>query len=304
MHATDWGLLVLLSFVWGISFFFIKIALKGFSPLTIVFGRVVTAALALNVILRLRGESLPRKWTDWRHFLIIGIFNNVIPFTLIAWAGTQISSGLTSILNASAPLWAVLIAHFYNNEKITPLKILGMLLGFGGVSVMIGVESLAGIGMNTLAQIGMLAATLSYAAAGAYTQRVKHQYSPTLLATGQVTVSTVIMLVLAALIDQPWLKPMPSLVSWVSVIELGLVGTTIAYLIYFKVLRTAGASNALLTTFMIPVTALFFGITFLGESLQYYHFIGMALIAGGLLSIDGRVFQRFSKSPAIEAVVE
>lgn len=303
MPAQDWLLLVVLSITWGISFFFIKIALKDLQPLSIVFGRVFTAALALNLILRLRGEKLPRGWNQWKPFLVISIFNNVLPFTLIVWSETQISSGLTSILNASAPLWGVVIAHFYNHEKLTGGKTIGILLGFGGVIVMIGFESLAGIGMNTLAQVAMLGATFCYAYAGAYTQRIK-QYSPTVIAAGQVTISSVIMFFLMLLIDRPWLSPKPSLASLGAVLELGLVGTTIAYLLYFRILNRSGASNALLVTFLIPVTALFVGIFFLGEHLSGIHFIGMGLIASGLLAIDGRVLSLLKHPSSAERVTK
>ena len=297
MPVQDWLLLVVLSITWGISFFFIKIALHDLQPLTIVFGRVFTAAIALNFILRLRGEKLPHGWKQWKPFLLISILNNVLPFTLIVWSETQISSGLTSILNASAPLWGVVIAHFYNHEKLTGGKTIGILLGFGGVIVMIGYESLAGIGMNTLAQVAMLGATFCYAFAGAYTQRIK-EYTPTVISAGQVTISSVIMFLLMVLIDRPWLSPMPSPASLGAVLELGLVGTAVAYLLYFRILNRSGASNALLVTFLIPVTALFVGIFFLGEHLSGIHFIGMGLIASGLLAIDGRAlsfFKSFSR---------
>ena len=303
MPAQDWLLLVVLSITWGISFFFIKIALHDIQPLTIVFGRVFTAALALNLIMRMRGEKLPHGWNQWRPFLFISIFNNVLPFTLIVWSETQISSGLTSILNASAPLWGVVIAHFYNHEKLTGGKTIGILLGFGGVIVMIGYESLAGVGMNTLAQVAMLGATFCYASAGAYTQRIKN-YSPTVIAASQVTISSVIMFLLMLLIDRPWLSPMPSLTSLGAVLELGLVGTAVAYLLYFHILNRSGASNALLVTFLIPVTALFVGIVFLGEQLSGIHFIGMGLIASGLLAIDGRVFSSFKKPSSTEQVTK
>lgn len=303
MPAKDWLLLVVLSVTWGISFFFIKIALRGLQPLTIVFGRVFTAALVLNLILHFRGERLPRGWNQWRPFLFISIFNNVLPFTLIVWSGTQISSGLTSILNASAPLWGVVIAHFYNHEKLTGGKTIGILLGFGGVIVMIGYDSLAGIGMNTLAQVAMLGATFCYAFAGAYTQRIK-DFSPTVIAAGQVTISSVIMFLLMMLVDRPWLSPMPSLVSLGAVLELGLIGTTVAYLLYFRILRRSGASNVLLVTFLIPVTALFVGILFLDEHLSGIHFIGMGLIASGLLALDGRIFSFFKNLTRAERVTK
>lgn len=290
MTARDWLLTVTLSVAWGISFFFIKLALHDLHPLTIVFGRVAVAALALNIILRLRGEHLPASRADWKHLLVISLLNNVIPFTLIAWAQTQIASSLTSILNASAPLWGVLLAYTVNRERLSGGRVLGMLLGFGGVIVTIGVDSLGGLGMNILAQLGMLAATFSYALSGAYTQRVRH-LSPPVIAAGQVTVSTVLMLPLTLLIANPLQGPMPGLLSWAAVLELGLIGTTVAYLLYFRLLASAGASNALLTTFLIPITALLMGILLLGETLAPYHIAGMALILGGLLVIDGRIFR-------------
>lgn len=299
MSTKEWLMIAALSLLWGSSFLLIKYALQGFQPFSIVLGRVMVASLALLVILRIRGKKLPRDKRIWLDFLVISLLNNVIPFSIIMWSETQISSGLTSVLNASAPLWTVILALTLRSEKVTWNRILGVMLGFAGVIMMIGISSLESLGLHILAQAGMLIATLSYALAGNYTQRVK-QVDPIMISTGQVVCSSVIMLPVVALIDKPWQQPMPPAVSWGAVIALGFLGTAIAYLLYFRVLMSAGAGNALLVTYIIPVNAVLLGILLLGESFAPYQFAGMFLIFLGLVAVDGRVFCKLRLQPTAD----
>lgn len=290
MTRTQWLMLSALSVLWGSSFLLIKYALKGFQPFTIVLLRVAIAAVILSIILRLQGRRLPGDKKLWRDFFVIALVNNVIPFSIIMWSETQISSGLTSVLNASAPLWTVILALVLRSERVTWHRILGVALGFSGVVVMIGINSLEGLGLHILAQIGMLVATLCYALAGNYTQRVKH-IEPTVIATGQVICSSLIMLFIVAFVDRPWLQPVPPAISWFAVAGLGILGTAVAYLIYFRLLTTTGTSNALLVTFLIPINGVLLGILVLGESFAPYQVFGMALILLGLVAVDGRIFR-------------
>ncbi|MEE4194116.1 MAG: EamA family transporter [Anaerolineae bacterium] len=294
MTSKEWLMMFGLSLLWGSSFLLIKYALKGFQPFSIVLVRVVVASVVLWSILRWQGKKLPHDKKIWRDFFVISLINNVIPFSIIMWSETQISSGLTSVLNASAPLWTVILALALRAEQVTWNRIIGVIFGFTGVIVMIGFSSLEGFGLHILAQVGMLLATLCYALAGQYTQRLK-ALEPNTIATGQVLCSSIIMLPVVALADKPWLQPMPSASSWAAVIALGVLGTAVAYLLYFRILLSAGPGNALLVTFIIPVNAVLLGIIVLGETFAPYQFGGMFLILLGLLAVDGRVF-RFRKT--------
>ena len=297
MNVQEWGLLILLSVIWGGSFFFTKIAVAEIPPLTIVFLRLALGAMVLNIILRSLKLSLPRDPKIWTAFLIMGLMNNMLPFTLLVWGQTHIASGLASILNATVPLFSIVIAHFFvRDEKASRLRILGVMLGFIGIVSMIGPDALKGLGGDVLAQLACLTAAFSYACAGFYGKRFKDMgLKPMVTATGQVTVSAIIMLFIALFADQPWTLPVPSTKTILSILGLGILSTSFAYTLYFKLLASAGASNLMLVTFLIPVTAILLGVLVLGEILHTSEIIGMLLIALGLLAIDGRILKNFRK---------
>jgi drug/metabolite transporter (DMT)-like permease len=228
-------------------------------------------------------------------FFAMGLLNNLIPFSLIVWGQSHIASGLASILNATTPLFTVIVAHFLtSDERMTGSRLFGVLAGLAGVIVMIGPGFLAGVGTSVLAQIAVLGAALSYAFAGIFGRRFSRMGVPPLLtATGQVTASTALLAPTVLIIDQPWTLPMPSGQVWAAVIGLALLSTSLAYVLYFRILATAGATNLLLVTFLIPVSAILLGAALLSERLNPEHFLGMALIGLGLAAIDGRVLSVF-----------
>jgi len=288
MGRIEWGLLVLLSMLWGGSFFFGKLAVAQLPPLSVVLGRVSIAAIALNLLVFAFGHRMPAAGKTWTAFFVMGFLNNLIPFSLIFWGQTQIASGLAAILNSTTPLFTVVLAHFLTqDEKLTPWRISGVGLGMAGVAWMIGVDALSGIGSNVAAQMAVLGAAVSYAFAGIYGRRFR-SLPPLVTAAGQVTAATVMMTPLVCYFDRPWTLPFPDTVTVSSVIALALLCTALAYVIYFRILALAGATNLLLVTFLIPVSALVLGIFILGEELEPRHFAGMALIALGLAGIDGR----------------
>lgn len=303
MDLTDWGLLVALSILWGGSFFFVGIAVRELPPLTIVAMRVALAALALGGLLRILGLPMPRDRRTWVAFFGMGALNNLLPFCLIVWGQTQISSGVASVLNATTPLFGVLVAHVLTrDEKMTGNRLAGVLIGFAGVAVMIGPTALAGLGNGLLPQLAVLGAALSYSFAGIFGRRFKGMgVSPLVTATGQVTASTLMLVPVALLLDRPWTLPMPSAPAWGAVIGIALLSTALAYVIFFRVLASAGATNLMLVTFLIPVSAILLGGLFLGERLAVRHGIGMALIAGGLAAIDGRLFARLGQHRSASA---
>ncbi len=291
MTASDWAMLAILSIVWGGSFLFIGVAVRELPPLTIVALRVAMAAVVLRLVLGLLGVSLPRGRQVWGAFLGMGILNNVIPFTLIVWGQSHIASGLASILNATTPLFTVIVAHYLtNDERLTAQRLAGVLVGFAGVAVMIGSAVLMAWNADVLAQLAVLGAALSYAFSGVYGRRFKTMGIPPLAtAAGQVTMSSCILLPLALVVDRPWTLPVPSTGAMLSLAALALLSTAFAYLLFFRLLARAGATNVGLVTFLIPVSAILFGALVLGETLETRHMAGMALIGAGLVLIDGRL---------------
>jgi drug/metabolite transporter (DMT)-like permease len=294
MSGSDWLLLILLSIVWGGSFFFAKVAVAELPPLTIVLARVTIAAAALHLLVLATGQRMPGETALWRDFLLMGLLNNAIPFSLIFWGQKEIASGLASILNATTPLFTVLVAHACTaDEKATPAKLCGVGFGIIGVALMIGLDLAGGLGDHLWSELAVLAAALSYAFAGVFGRRFRGR-PPLVVAAGQLTGSSILILPLAFLIDRPWTLPMPSSGTWAALIGLALLSTALAYVIFFRILARAGATNLLLVTFLIPVSALLLGIAFLGEVLSAHHLLGMLLIGCGLGAIDGRWRRIFS----------
>jgi drug/metabolite transporter (DMT)-like permease len=270
MGPAEWLLLAALSVLWGGSFFFSEVALAELPPFTVVLGRIGLAAVALVVMVLASGQRLPRSLRLWGAFLVMGALNNLIPFSLIVWGQTAIASGLAAILNATTPLFTVVLAHLLTrDERLTPGRLSGVVLGLLGVALMIGPAALEGLGVAVVAQLACLAAALSYALAGIFGRRFRG--TP-----------------LALAVDRPWSLPPPGPSTWGALIALALLSTALAYIVYFRILAAAGATNLMLVTFLIPVSALVLGITILGERLAPGHLAGMALIALGLAAIDGR----------------
>lgn len=291
LSRTDWILLLALSGLWGGSFFFYKVLVGALPPVTIVLGRVALAAPPLALVITLRGEAWPRSKAVWLAFAGMGVLNNVIPFTLIVWGETRISSGLASILNATTPLFGVLVAHaLTTTEKLTWRRGAGVLVGFAGVIVLIGPDAFSDLGGETLiGGAACLLAAVSYAFAGIYGRRFRG-IPPLAVATGQLTTSAIIMTPLAFAIDRPWTLANPGLGAWAALLALAFFSTAMAYILYFRLLATAGATNLLLVTFLLPISALLLGTLALGEVIAPNALVGMVLIAGGLAAIDGRLF--------------
>jgi drug/metabolite transporter (DMT)-like permease len=295
MSAADWLLLIGLSLLWGGSFFFAKIAVLELPPLTVALGRVAVAAAILLVLARATEVALPATLAAWRPYAMMGLLNNVLPFTLLFWGQTHIPSGLAAILNATTPLFTVLVAHVATaDEKLNSARLAGLAAGLAGVVVMIGPDVLGDLGANVLAQLACLLAAISYAFAGVYGRRFRGE--PALrVAAGQLTASSVILTLPVALIDQPWMLPFPSGTAIAALVALAALSTALGYLIYFRILGRAGATNVSLVTFLIPVSAILLGMLVLGEQLAARHFAGMAAIAIGLAAIDGRAVKLFRK---------
>src|SRR5258708_25802913 len=288
MNGTEWGLLIALALLWGGSFFFGKVALRELMPLTLAVLRTGIAALFLLIFLRLTGRNLPLTWHAWGAFLVMGLLNNAIPFTLINWGQTQIDSGLAAILNATTPLFTVLLAHLSTaDERLTRGRIAGVLLGLCGVAVMIGRGALRGLELAGLGKLAILGAACSYACAGIYGRRLT-QLSPVAASCGMLAAATIVMLPLALILDRPWILR-PEALTLASVGALAIASTALAYIIYFRLLASAGATNLLLVTFLIPVSGLLLRTLVLRERPDWAAFAGMGLIFLCLAAVDGRL---------------
>jgi drug/metabolite transporter (DMT)-like permease len=281
-------LLVTLSVLWGGSFFFNAVALEGLPTLSVVFGRVAIAAAALWLVIGLSGQPVVVSAGLWLAFFAMGALNNAIPFALIVWGQTRIGSGLASILNATTPLFTVILAHWLTrDERLTPGRLTGVSCGLIGVIVMIGPAALEEFGLAVLAQLAVVGAGISYAFAGIFGRRFQGT-APLLTAAGQLTGSTLIILPLVLMVDRPWELESPTAEVWGAVLGLALLSTAAAYVIYFRILARAGATNLLLVTFLVPVSALLLAVTVLGEVLEPRQIAGMVLTGLGLAAIDGR----------------
>jgi drug/metabolite transporter (DMT)-like permease len=290
MNGRDWLILGVLALIWGGAFVFIGIAVKHVPPLTYVWLRLTVAAAAMWLFLGFKGQKLGLPKQVWGSILLLALLNNAVPFTLFGWGQTHIASGLASILNATTPIWGVLVAHFLtHDERMTPRKIAGVLLGFGGVATMIGPALLANIGTDALAQLACVSASLSYALAAVWARRFRRMgVSPLSVTTGQLTAGAAMMLPFALLVDQPWTHALPPLSAWGAITALALLCTAFGYVLYFRLIETSGATNALLVTLLVPPVAIVLGALFLNETLAVQDFLGLGLIALGLAAIDGR----------------
>jgi len=291
MGGREWAMLLALAVVWGGSFFFNGVAVRELPTLTLVWLRVAVAAGTLLVVLRLLGRHMPREGSVWAAFFGMGLLNNVLPFVLIAWGQHHIASGLAAILNATTPLFTVLVAHGLTaDERLTPAKGAGVVVGFAGAAVMIGADALRGTGTSVVAELACLGGALSYAFAGIFGRRFRRMgVTPLATATGQLSASTLVLLPMALIVDHPWALAMPHMATWGAVLGIGLLSTALAYVLYFQILAAAGATNLLLVTFLIPVSAILLGVLVLDETLLPRQLIGMGLIGVGLVLLDGRL---------------
>jgi len=293
-NAKDWLLIALLALIWGGSFLFGRILMLEWPPFTVVFLRVFLAAITLWIFLLLTGRRFPSDRKLIFAIVVMGIINNVIPFSLILIGQKEIGSGLAAVVNAMTPIWTLIIANFFTqDEKFSTNKIIGIIFGFTGVAILIGADFIQGLTASAWAQGAVLLATISYGFAGVWGKRFK-TYDPIIISTGQLTASSLVMLPLIFILENPFSLSAPNTELLISMLGLAILCTAFAYVLFFKILASAGATNVSLVTFLVPVSAILLGIVWLGEKLTTSNMIGMAMILIGLLIIDGRLKKYFS----------
>jgi drug/metabolite transporter (DMT)-like permease len=290
IDASDFALLGVLSVLWGGSFFFNGLALKGFPPLTLVLLRVTVAALILLPLLRAYRIDFPAGLSGWAPFFGVALFNNVLPFSLIVVGQTFITSGLASILNATTPLFTVIVMAVSGEEKASPQRIAGVTIGLIGVIILRGGVDLDLAGQGTGIAL-CLAAALSYGVAAFLARRHLAKSPPLATATFQLMASSAMMAVIAGIVDRPWQLPLPGPATWLAVIGLATLSTALAYIVFFQILRRSGASNVMLVTLLIPLTAILLGALVLGENISAREILGALVIGSALLVMDGRVLR-------------
>jgi drug/metabolite transporter (DMT)-like permease len=292
IDARDWSLLAVLSVLWGASFFFNGIALRELPPLTLVLMRVALAAIILLPLLRVYRIQFPTTLSGWEPFFVLALFNNVLPFSLIVIGQTYIPSGLASILNATTPLFTVVVMAAAGEEKLHVHRFAGVIAGLIGVIVLRGQD----LGFQTNQGVGVLlclAAAFSYGLSALFARRKLSESPPLATATFQLMASSLMMIIVAAVFERPWQLQMPGAATWLAMIGLAALSTALAYIVFFQILIRSGSTNVMLVTLLIPVTAMLLGYLVLGESISLREIIGaldvepQQVVLGQAKSADG-----------------
>lgn len=280
--------LLFLASLWGPSFLFIKVAVGGIPPFTLVAGRVGIAAVVLYIILRLQGRNLPGFGPIWKHFAVVGFFSNALPFVLFSWGEIYIDSALAAILNGTTPLFTIVLAHFFiADDRMTPVKVAGTLLGFGGLALLIGPSVVGGVRATTWGLMAVTVAAASYGVAIVYTRKNLRGLPPLVGPIAQLGMATVYILPLSLLVEQPFSRPAPSWAAVGSLLALSLVGTALAFVVYYYILDRASATNLSMVTYLVPVIGLVLGIVVLNEQPGWNAYAGCVFILLGVMAVNG-----------------
>jgi drug/metabolite transporter (DMT)-like permease len=295
ISAQAWFEILILSFIWGGSFLSVRVALDEIGPLTAVAHRTGWAMLILWIYIIVRRLPIPRDLRIWGAFLVMGVLNNVIPFTLMAWGQLHIETGLTSILNASTAIFGVIAAAiFFADERLSLRKGIGVTLGFFGVATAIGLSSLASFDLRSLGQLAVIGGTMSYALAGVWARKTLGHLPPQIAAAGMVTGASIVMIPLAWMVEGPiTLALQPA--TWMAIGYYAVIATALAYLLYYRVLHMAGSGNLMLCTLMVAPVAIVLGTVVLDEALPLRAYAGFGMLALGLLILDGRLIARLKR---------
>ncbi len=292
LGATEWGLILLQSMLWGSSYFFVAMVQGQMPVLSVTALRTFPAAAVLLIVVFALGYRLPAQLGHWLLFLKFAAINTYIPHLLVVWGQSRATGGMAAILNATAPVFGIFLAHLLtHDEKLSAHKLAGILVGVVGVIILVGYDFAIGSGLDILARLALLAAPLLYVFANIFARKNLSEHPPFVIALMQMLCSMIIAVPIALVVDQPWHNPLPSLQAWTAIIGMGVFGSGLSSLCHFTVLRRAGATNASLVTLIMPLTPIFLGGLFLGETLTGRDILGACVIATALILIDGRVLQ-------------
>lgn len=288
MNAKNLFLLILLAALWGPSFLFIKVAVEHIPPLTLVLGRVAIGAMFLLIVLRLASRSLPGDPVLWRHLAVLALLHNALPWTLLSWGEQYIDSALASILNGTTPLFTIVLAHYLvPGDRLSASKILGVVLGFAGLVFLIMPSLAGGMKAGTWGILAVTAASAAYGVAIIYSRNHVRGLPPLVAPTSQLLLATLFMLPLAMIFNQPWNLPAPSTTALAAMFALGVLGTGLAFIVYYRLLETANPSYISMVTYVIPIFGVILGVLVLGERLTWHALAGFALILLGVMVVNG-----------------
>ncbi len=298
MRMKDWLVLTFLSSLWGSSFFFIEIIIRDIPTITLVSIRLILSAVILYLILLISGKNLRLDKSLVVAFFVMGLLNSILPYSLIAWGQHYVSSGMSATLIASTPLLTVIAAHYLTpDEKATANKIIGVVIGLLGVAIMLKDQFSVNDSDLLIGKIVMLIAASCYASGAIYSKKVsKYGMSPIETATGQMAAGAIFLTPFALIIDRPWLLPTPGLDTVLAMLGLVLLSSVLAYILFFKLMKTAGVTNLILVAFLIPVSSIILGVLVLNENFTLAHGLGMLFIGVSLTIIDGRALKFLRKA--------
>lgn len=294
--------LLLLASLWGPSFLFIKVAVDEIPTFTFVFARAALAAMILYLILHVQGRSLPKLGPMWKHFAFLGFVHNALPFALFAWGELYINSASAAILNGTTPLFTIILAHiFVEDDRLTPTKLVGTLIGFSGLLLLI-MPSLIDHGMQgtTLGLLAVAVASACYGVAIVYSRKYTRGLPPLVAPTAQLTMASLYLLPLVLFIELPNGLAVPSATAIAATLVLSIFGTAIAFVVYYKALETINPSSLSMVTYLIPIIGTVLGVVVLKEQLTWNIYIGCLLILLGVMTVNG-VFNFRSKRASMAA---
>jgi drug/metabolite transporter (DMT)-like permease len=299
VKLKEWGAFALLGTIWGTSFLWIKIAVQDIGPFTLVAFRILFGLLGLLVVMRWQRQSFPRDRQIILAYLILSVFQTALPFVLISWGETHIDSAVAAILNATVPLFTIVIAHFWlHDEKITLNRLAGLIVGFVGVVILMSRDlGPAGLRGNVLGQLAVLVAAISYAVGVTFTRRNLRGKSPIVQSTMTLLFANAFLWLVTPFAERPLHLPTQP-ITWLALLWLGLLGSCTAYLLYFYLINTWGATRAAIVTYVFPVIGLILGIVFLDESIDARLIAGSLLVVAGIAIVNVKLRRAIEEAPA------
>ncbi len=280
--------LVVLALLWGPSFLFIKVAVHDIPPLTLAAARVSLAAVLLYVVLRFQGRTLPRFGPVWKHFAVMGLVSNALPFTLFSWGEQYIDSALAAILNGTTPIFTIILAHIFTaDDRLTPGKTMGVVLGFGGMMALLAPALFGGVIATTWGLVAITVASASYGVAIVYGRQHLRGLPPLVGPAAQLTMASLYLVPLSLTIERPYLLPTPSWTAVGSLLTLAIFGTALAFVIYYRIMENANATHLSMVTYLVPIVGTLLGVVVLHERPGWNAYLGCALIILGVMIVNG-----------------